>query len=72
MNIRVVHGVIITKNLNKLVITLGVWPLTLPARAREPCTLPPFRGMVRSMVWFSNTARFTSSSSGAPEQKRFN
>merc|ERR1719477_103726 len=24
------------------------------------------------MVWFSNTARFTSSSRGAPEQKRFN
>ncbi|CAN0091321.1 unnamed protein product, partial [Phaeothamnion confervicola] len=20
--------------------TLGVWPLTLPARASEPCTLP--------------------------------
>merc|ERR1719430_733275 len=52
--------------------TLGVCPLTLPARAREPCTLPPFNGMVRSMVWFSNTARFTSSSSGAPEQMRFN
>merc|ERR1719354_1285305 len=52
--------------------TLGVWPLTFPARAREPWTFPPLRGMVRSMVWFSNTARFTSSSRGAPEQKRFN
>ena len=23
--------------------TLGVWPFTLPARASEPCTLPPPR-----------------------------
>merc|ERR1719147_357368 len=51
--------------------TFGVWPLTFPARAREPWTFPPFSGIVRSIVWFSNTARFTSSSSGAPEQKRF-
>merc|ERR1719347_265648 len=51
--------------------TFGVWPLTFPARAREPWTFPPFSGIVRSIVWFSNTARFTSSSSGAPEQNRF-
>lgn len=30
--------------------TLGVWPLTLPARARDPWTLPAFQ--------FSNTTKF--------------
>lgn len=28
--------------------TLGVCPLTLPARANDPCTLPPSRGTVKS------------------------
>merc|ERR1719361_2601307 len=41
--------------------TLGVCPLTLPARAREPWTFPPLRGTVRSMVRFSRAE---------PEQKR--
>merc|ERR1719334_318825 len=44
--------------------TLGVCPLTLPARAKEPWTFPPRRGTVRSMVRFSRAARFTSSSRG--------
>merc|ERR1719439_53141 len=52
--------------------TLGVCPLTLPARAKEPWTLPPNNGTVKSTVRFSRTARLTSSSSGDPEQKRFN
>merc|ERR1719495_1154371 len=50
--------------------TLGVCPLTLPARAREPCTLPPFRGIVRSTDWFSRAPRLISSSRGVPQQKR--
>ncbi len=45
----------------QLVLTLGVCPRTLPARAREPCTLPPFSGMVRSTARFSSEARHTSS-----------
>ena len=28
--------------------TFGVCPLTLPARANDPCTLPPSNGMVKS------------------------
>lgn len=28
--------------------TLGVCPLTLPARANEPCTLPPSNGTLKS------------------------
>merc|ERR1719410_2758381 len=51
--------------------TLGVCPLTLPARAREPWTFPPSRGTVRSTVRFSRAARLTSSSRGEPEQNRF-
>ena len=52
-------------------LTLGVCPLTLPARAREPWTFPPSRGTVRSTVRFSRAARLTSSSRGEPEQNRF-
>ena len=26
-----------------LILTLGVWFLTLPARAKEPCTLPKYK-----------------------------
>merc|ERR1712059_136549 len=50
--------------------TLGVWPLTLPALAKEPCTFPPLSGTVRSRLWFSRKDTFTSSSSGEPEQNR--
>merc|ERR1719361_2130932 len=50
--------------------TLGVCPLTLPARAREPWTFPPRRGTVRSMVRFSRAPSVYSSSRGEPEQKR--
>jgi hypothetical protein len=46
---------------SQLILTLGVCPRTLPARAREPCTLPPFRGMVRSTARFSSEPRHTSS-----------
>merc|ERR1719433_43550 len=41
--------------------TLGVCPLTFPARAKEPWTFPPSRGTVRAMG---------RSSRGEPEQKR--
>merc|ERR1719264_132202 len=50
--------------------TLGVCPLTFPARAKDPCTFPPSRGIVRSMVMFSRAETLTSSSRGDPEQKR--
>ena len=52
------------------VLTLGVCPLTFPARAREPWTFPPRRGTVRSMVRFSRAPSVYSSSRGEPEQKR--
>nr|BAO02227.1 Mr_precursor_153 [Conus marmoreus] len=49
--------------------TLGVWPLTLPARAREPCTLPPTRRTSTSSVArFSSAARLAPFSRGFPAQ----
>lgn len=76
MKIGVVHGYIITirgRDSNYCSkYTLGVCPLTLPARAKDPWTFPPSRGTVRSTVRFSRAARLTSSSRGEPEQNRFN
>merc|ERR1719495_1223507 len=52
--------------------TLGVWPRTFPALAKDPWTFPPLSGIVTSTAWFSRNPRETSSSRGAPEQNRFN
>merc|ERR1719354_1397703 len=51
--------------------TLGVWPLTLPARAREPWTLPPRSGMLTSTGIPSRRETLIPSWSRVPAQVRF-
>merc|ERR1711933_48574 len=49
--------------------TLGVWPLTLPARARDPWTFPPrTRTSMTRVARFSMAARLAPLSRGLPEE----
>uniref|UniRef100_A0A2M3ZM75 Putative secreted peptide n=1 Tax=Anopheles braziliensis TaxID=58242 RepID=A0A2M3ZM75_9DIPT len=50
--------------------TFGVWPFTLPARASEPCTLPPSSPTVTSSSGELSSLTNCSSASGLPSHQR--
>lgn len=49
-----------------LELTLGVCPFTFPARAKDPCTLPPRRGTDKSNTNVGRASIHWSSFKGVP------
>lgn len=52
--------------------TLGVWPFTFPARAKEPCTLPPNNGTVMSNSQLVNVLTVAKQSKILPSHDKVN